>query len=201
MTFTLTHKDLLELKFWLMCDMEEERNKNKQYIDLFGITSTPWKFGKQVSVLEIGTGPNWGLLPYISADRKVAVDPLINTYEALGILEERNGTHFYSEPFEKWDTNDKFNAVLCANALDHGEMGFHLMPKLSALLKSGGYLLLHVQLRPKELLNLIHDHSLTIEQLDRNLAFTDLVEVKREIIDPDFAPPFCPAVVGVWRKP
>lgn len=200
----LTHKDLLELKFWLTCDKNEERVKNYNYLDLFGVPKkapAPWIFGEQTSVLEIGTGPMWGLLPYMAADRKVAIDPMINAYDALGILEDRVDIQYYSEEFEKWDVNDKFNAIVCANSLDHGEMGFHLMPKFSALLKSGGYLMIYVQLRRQEDLNLIHDHCLTIEQLNRNLSYTDLKEIKRNVLEIDQDPPFCPSVIGIWQKP
>lgn len=199
--FSLTHKDLLELKFWLTCNIEQERKNNKDCIKAFGIDIFPrWLERPGNSVLEVGTGPTWGVLPCVSnAHRRVAVDPLIDVFDAVGILEDRQGIHFYSEAFEKWDTNDKFDAIFCINSLDHGEMGFHLMPKFSALLKSGGHLFIHVDLRPPELLNLIHDHSLTIEQLDRNLSFTDLIELKRMTgVDGELD---CLHLAGIWRKP
>jgi hypothetical protein len=212
----LTHKDLLELKFWLTCDIEGECKKTTEYLNLFELTNSvqvPWVESTRrlwkaslhnpfkTSILEVGTGPCWGVLPYLKADRIVGVDPLYRAYEALGILEDRGEIQYYSEAFDRWDTNDKFSAIFCANALDHGEMGFHLLPKFARLLYPGGHLFIHVQLRRLDQLNLIHDHVLTIDQLDRNLGFTDLVEVKRTILEKDFDAPYCPALVGIWRKP
>lgn len=207
-SFNLTHKDLLELKYWLTCSLEMERTKAGVYLHHFGLSNLPTipeiqlhEDRPQVSILEIGVGPFWGLLPHIPADKKVAVDPLLRAYYALGILDPRNGIQYVEEAFERWDTNDEFDMVLCANALDHGEMGFHLLPKLAKLLKPSGKLYIHVQLRPTEMLNIIHDHVLTVEQLDRNLQYTDLKEIKREILERDFDSPYCPALVGIWEKP
>jgi len=195
--FTLTHKDLLELKFWLTCDVQQELKENLRCRDLFGLSAV--NINQSSSVLEIGTGPNWGLLPFINADRRVAVDPLINLFDASGILAERGDIQYYSEAFERWDTDEKFDVIFCINALDHGEMGFHLLPKLSAILKSKGRLFIYVHLRPPELLNLIHDHCLTVEQLDRNLRFTDLIEIGRKFEIESVLQ--CQALIGVWRKP
>jgi protein-L-isoaspartate O-methyltransferase len=198
-SFTLTHKDLLELKFWLTCDIEQERAENLRCRSLFGLAAST--IDPTSSVLEIGTGPIWGLLPHIYAHRRVAVDPLIEVFKATGILEEgeRGSIQYYSEAFERWDTNEKFDTIFCINALDHGEMGFHLVPKLSALLNPGGRLFIYVHLRPPELLNLIHDHSLSEDQLDRNLKFTDLKEIKRGFEIESVLQ--CRALFGVWRKP
>lgn len=207
-SFYLTHKDLLELKHWLTCSLTLERAKAHIYLLHFGL-STPPKAPDaeeltdqaQVSILEVGVGPFWGLLPHIPANKKLAIDPLLRAYYALGILDPRGDIQFVNEQFEKWDTNEKFDKVLCANALDHGEMGFNLMPKLSNLLKPGGRLYIHVQLRKPDQLNLIHDHALNEEQLNRNLSFTDLKEIKREFLERDFDAPHCPALVGIWEKP
>ena len=197
--FTLTQKDILELKYWLSCDLEEERQKNLRYVS--GPVGTV-RVTTNSQILEIGTGPLWGVLPhYPEARRSVAIDPLIDVYYAAGILAERGDIQYFSEDFITWDTNDKFDAIFCLNALDHGAMGFHLLPKIANLLAPGGKLALHVHLRAPEQLNLIHDHCLTEEQLQRNLRNTDLIRDFYRLIDRDEEPPRCPAILGIWRKP
>lgn len=199
--FHLTHKELLELKFWCTCDMQAERAQlDRYYHDAFRLP-LPILDPSAGIVLEIGTGPHWGLLPFIHADLKFACDLLFPAYEALGLLEERNGIRRVDEPFESWDTAETFDAIVTTNALDHGEMGFYLMPKIWRMLKPGGRFYLHVHLRPADLLNLIHDHSLTEAQLNKHLSFTNLIEERRELLDADLDGFPCQTLVGVWRKP
>lgn len=202
MLFQLTHKQLLELKFWI-----EENNQDGYVDECAKLPLYCAKFGKRFmnsahnSVLEIGTGPAWGLLPHMLADVKYACDPLFPVYEAAGILRERNGILRVDEPFEAWETNLTFDAIVTVNALDHGEMGFYLLPKIWRMLKPGGRFYCHVHLRPADLLNLVHDHSLTESQLDLHLSYTNLVEEYREILPQDIDGKFCSALVGIWRKP
>lgn len=197
MTLTLTQKDLLELKYWFTANMQEERAMLRRYLDAFRIPELV-----NVSVLEIGTGPHWGLLPYFPlALRRVGVDPLYPAFYAAGILEERDQIIQVGECFERWDTNETFDVIVTTNALDHGEMGFGLLPKIARLLAPGGRFYLHVHLRPIELLNLIHDHALSVEDLDKHLGYTDLIEERREFHEKDIDGNFCRALIGVWRKP
>lgn len=199
MILSITHKELLELKFWIEENSrdgyEAERAKLPLYRDAFGVPD-----GID-SVLEIGTGPTWGLLPYLGAVRKWGCDLLYPAFEAAGILEERNGVLRVDEPFEMWETNLQFDAIVTTNALDHGEMGFYLLPKIWRMLKPGGRFYCHVHLRPADLLNLVHDHSLTLAQLDQHLSYTDLIEERRTIYSKDVDDGFCQTLVGIWRKP
>jgi SAM-dependent methyltransferase len=204
----LSQKELLELKFWIRAELLEgpdgrgaQKWMQDRYMVAFGcLEGLPVATG---SVLEIGTGPYWGMLPNIAASLRIAIDPLIDAFCQLGLLEERGDIRYYSEPFEQWDASEYlFDAVLCANALDHGEMGFHLLPKIARILKPGGCFYLYVHLRPPELLNLLHDHALTVEALDRHLSYTPLVEVRREIRERDeIAGWNCPTLIGIWQKP
>jgi hypothetical protein len=225
--FKLSHKELLEIKFWLTCNLSEEQDKLPQYLSIWGNPEklyvhsqqcgiTRWKENPDkrdgipnictchlddVSILEIGTGPQYGFLKSLEARLKYGVDPLYKTFHALGILAERDSIFEVPIPFEFWDTDLQFDAIFTANALDHGEMGFHLIPKIWKLLKPGGRVYLHVHLRPKDLLNILHDHSLTEKQLDKHLSYTNLVQVERKIFENDIDGKFCQALVGIWEKP
>lgn len=196
--FALTHKQLLELKYWAHYDKAAEYALRDRYMDLFGLDRLDLT---QHDVLEIGTGPLWGLMSRIDARYMYAVDPLYDAYHAIGVLEPKPACLAVCEPFEHWETNQQFDVIVTTNALDHGEMGFYLLVKMWRMLKRGGRLYLHVHLRPADMLNLLHDHSLTEEQLDRHLAYTNLVEMRRETFDKDVDGNFCKALVGVWTKP
>lgn len=201
--FQLTHKQLLELKYWASFDKAAEYRLRDRYMELFGFGGPLPRYvdfgGK--SVLEVGTGPLWGLMSRVEARSMYAVDPLYNAYAAIGVLEDKPACVAVCEPFEHWDTNLKFDVIVTTNALDHGDMGFYLVVKMWRMLNPGGRLYVHVHLRPPDMLNLLHDNSLTEAQLDRHLAYTDLVEVRREVHDKDVDGNFCAALVGVWEKP
>jgi hypothetical protein len=196
-TYTLTQKDLLELKYWLAyADMEDHRNKIRLYCEAFGVSDLDVE-----SVLEVGPGPLLGILPHIKADVKVGIDPLFHAYEAVSLMPPDSGFQLFSVPFETWDTGRRFDAAFCVDALDHGEMGARMIPQISKFLKPSGRLYLHVHLRPIELLNLIHDHPVTHAGVNNAIRQAGLVEVKCEIYPNDVDGKFCEALLGIWEKP
>lgn len=197
--YNLSQKDLLELKFWYTADMEYQLNKMKEYLKVFGVTDET----HFTDVLEIGCGPHLGLLPFLNSKIKVGIDPLIDAYQATGLLDREVAKNYslFSVRYEDWDTAHKYNAIFCADALDHGEMGFQLVPKIAGMLASKGRFYLHVHLRPKDYINLIHDHQLTQEQLDIQLSSLNLIEVERKLYENDIDGQFCQALVGIWEKP
>jgi SAM-dependent methyltransferase len=197
----MTQKDELELAYWQQANIEEHRAKLALYLWAFG------EFRYPDRVLEIGCGPLGGFLPLLSrATIRLGVDPLVNEYRRAGLLQDDDGIAYVAARFEEWATAKRikvlelFDAIFSADSLDHGEMSFYLIPRIAELLAPGGRFYLHVHLRPGDLINLIHDHSLTIAQLDAALARTDLVELRRDIYPSDVDGGFCEAVVGVWEK-
>jgi hypothetical protein len=195
----LNQKDSLELKWWKTADQEYQRNKMLVYLEEFGLGPNP----KTPDVLEIGTGPLLGLLPYFNAPTRVGIDPLLDIYQQEGLLPAAEAAKYslFSVPFETWTTSYRYHTIVSADALDHGDMGFQLVPKIAGLLAPGGRFYLHVHLRPKELLNLIHDHQLTQAQLNTQLSQTDLIQEKRVILPHDVDGQFCETLVGIWQKP
>src|SRR5262249_39113012 len=105
------------------------------------------------------------------------------------------------EPFEYWDTSDRFDYIITTNTLDHGELGFHVLPKIYRLLKPGGRLYLHVHLRPPDLINILHDHALTMEQFFASVQDTRWTTVERKIYNSDVDGNFCQALVAILRRP
>jgi len=191
----LTAKDQHELSFWRRegaREMPEHRRTLLAYMEWFGVRAAD-------SVLEVGIGPGGGIIPHLPARRKVALDPLISEYVKDCGLILLPGIEYATSRFEDWQTEETFDAIVSTNTIDHGELGFHIMPRFRSLLKPGGRLYLHVHLRPEELLNTGHDHSLTVEQLDEALIGSGLNELRREVLPADLDGWPCPTLMGVWE--
>jgi Methyltransferase domain len=189
-------KDAHEIRYWQECDsatLQEELERLRLMRRLFPLPDSA------KSVLEIGVGPQGGLLPFIRSQRKVGIDPLFSAYAQIG-FRRPIGVECVEAYFESWESAETFEAIVCTNALDHGEMGFHTLPAITAHMAPGGRFFLHVHLRPSELLNTGHDHSLTVAQLDAELANLPLRELKRDFFEKDVDGHYCLAVVGIWER-
>ena len=193
----MTAKDAYELEYWKSTDPIKHLRKYEMYLER-------WKFWhSHRKVIEIGTGPYSGFLPFVTAEHKVGVDPLYDAYKQAGIFLRYPGIQYRCSGLEdvKPSTGlQGFDALLCADCLDHGDLDFRMIPKLSALLIWGGKIYLHVHLRPKNKLNMAHDHAMLESDLDEALAKTTLKEVRREILPTDIDGKFCPALMAVWSK-
>jgi ubiquinone/menaquinone biosynthesis C-methylase UbiE len=94
------------------------------------------------SVLEIGCGPR-GMIHYIDAEYKVGIDPLIQEYEKLGILEDGNVKHVTGVG-EKLDFADEtFDIIICFNVLDHSQIPSKACSEMYRVLKRNGRIIFH----------------------------------------------------------
>lgn len=185
-------KDKYELDYWKQASVNERIAEYRSYLEA-------WNYQPAESVIEIGCGPFGGCLALVDAKRKVGIDPLIDEYAALGLL-PKDDVSYYACGVEQFTADEQFNAVITANAIDHGDLDFGIIPKLASFLKPGGRLYIHVHLRPESALNEGHDHALKEADLDRYLG--DLVEIKRLVMPRDVTGTGdYPALVGVWQKP
>jgi hypothetical protein len=189
-------KDAHEIRYWRGCSPETLQEETDRLQLMRGLFPLP---DEAASVLEIGVGPQGGLLPFVKSRRKVGVDPLFSAYAQLGFTRPI-GVECVEAYFEAWESSETFEVIICTNALDHGEMGFHTLPAIAARLRPEGRLFLHVHLRPAALLNVGHDHALSVEQLDAELAKLPLRELKREFFEHDVDGNYCRAVVGIWER-
>lgn len=186
-------KDRYELDYWKQADVNERISEYRAYL-------AAWEYQQAESVIEIGCGPLGGCLSLVEAGRKVAVDPLIDEYARLGLLKLDDITASYGVGVEQFSADGQFDAVITANAIDHGELDFSIIPKLASFLNPGGRLYVHVHLRPEGKLNEGHDHALKEADLDKYLG--DLIEIKRVVLPHDVSGNGdYPALVGVWQKP
>lgn len=191
----MTEKDRRELQYWKTDGVRTKTKKTyEKYLEVLRYDDSA------KSVLEIGPGPFLGILPLVSAERKVAVDPLLVEYARSEILSVPAGIELDCTTFETFESNERFDSIVSTDSLDHGNMGFWLFPKICNLLNKGGVFYLHVHLRPRQMLNGLHDHQMLEEELDGELEALPMVEVHRRIWPYDIGSDFCAALVGAWRK-
>ena len=187
-----------ELEYWLTADRAGHERRYRAILDMWGLTEAD-------SILEIGTGPFSGVLPYVKARRKVGVDPLYRTYQEFGLFRADKGIEYAGVEFEGGATFTRelgpLHAIVTMNALDHGGSDFHAVERVGSMLEKGGRFYLHVHLRTSEQLNVGHDHCLTLEALHEALALANLRTVWEQDLDRDPIE-FCEyrTVIGVYEK-
>lgn len=166
-------KEEYELHYW-----ESVRNTNfsrryQSQIELFEIG------GDLGDILEIGTGPRGGILPFVTAKKKVALEPLYAEFKVRGLLESYP-IEYIEQTIEGNTLMDKFDTVISANSLDHGESDFTSISHIAKLLKPTGSFYLQVHLRTPEQLNEGHDHYMDINVYEEELRKNNLVEIWRK---------------------
>lgn len=94
------------------------------------------------SVLEVGCGPK-GMIHYIPAKQKVGIDPLIENYKKLGILEDGDVKHLTGVGEELDFPDENFDIIICFNVLDHCEKPPTVCKEMCRVLKNDGRIIFH----------------------------------------------------------
>lgn len=163
-------------------DINNPKDMNTRYLTTWGVLGR--SFGK---TLDIGCGPLSGLLSYVDATDKHAIEPLLNEYREFGVFNEElgKGVTFHVERIEDSKLKTKFDTIFAANVLDHGDSSFSSIDVISKLLKKGGRLYIHVHLRKESELNIGHDHALKEEDLLAKIESNKLKVIMHEVFDQD----------------
>ena len=149
-------KDKAELAFWIQlyngfvkgCN-SKECNDNK-CLDISVNTTFP-RYKKDLylndksfigkKVLDLGCGPNGGLIGFTDCD-KYGVDHLLDQYREIGYPLDKHGIKYFDAKSEKLPfNNDFFDVVVCVNALDHVDSLEETVYEISRVLKPKGSML------------------------------------------------------------
>lgn len=186
-------KTTFELDYWRQVRTGHEA-RYRAILEHWGVSSAD-------AVLEIGTGPLGGVLPYIEAKRKVGLDPLYPQYAMAGELKGYEDVQYISRSVETFDCSEQFDLIVSMNALDHGDCDFAAIDRIAKMLTNGGLFCLHVHLRRPDQLNVGHDHALSERQLDEAIERNGFKQIRREVFDVDPIEGCAyKTVIGVWRK-
>ncbi len=196
-----------ELGFWKMQFEQgnpEQKARNHYYrntmeagCNLFRDFFAAHDFTDEVLV-DIGSGPE-GILHVIEgAKRKVAIDPLMDSFLELGYDVRANGIIALEQDGEdEWHSLNCIDVVFCLNVLDHTQKPAKVLSEIWRILKPGGYFLFMVDMRLSEQLDAYHKLALTESQL---LDWLKEYEGEFEVIPHQAGNPVM-QFVAVCRKP
>jgi len=149
-----------EIRYWRRRQRAEDVLDNQHYeyfyTTLFGLDHADYA-GK--AVLDVGCGPRGSLEWAVGARERVGLDPLVDSYRALGI--DRHAMRYVCAPAESIPFADgHFDIVTSFNSLDHVEDPERAARELARVLAPGGLLLLIVEV----------EHEATLTEPHRLLA-------------------------------
>lgn len=167
----LKDKDTVEYLQW-------KKKYWKQLMDKFSDAVQPHALD---TVLDAGCGPA-GI--YMVLDKCVvdAVDPLVDEYERnLSHFKKNNYpfVNFFSQPFEEFFVDKKYQLVFCMNAINHVADLKKSFGKLISSVKSDGYLIITIDAHNHSFLkylfrllpgDILHPHQYDIEEYKKMIT-------------------------------
>lgn len=132
-----------EIDFWFNTNELGINFKHKNYYEFFELDTI------NGNCLEIGCGGS----PFTTYSNNsnvnlTIVDPIINDLILLTKYSHIQKYSLYSCNFLEFNTNSKFNNIVCLNVLDHfGESHIQFLSRIKAMLKTEGKLFLYYDIR------------------------------------------------------
>lgn len=137
-------------------------------------------FDKEKKVLDVGCGIATVL--HILEGRKYGIDPLGNEYKKIyKYPEDLAITHGHAEKIPY--PSGMFDVVLCSNALDHVTNPKMALSEIRRVLVEGGFFVLVVEIRDKELKRDIkHPHTFTMEKIRELICSEEFLIVFEKVM-------------------
>lgn len=190
-----------ELQWWKNYlkdkDTVEYLNWKKNYWnDLLSKISDVVKLKEGDVVLDAGCGPA-GVFIVLAQYKVDAVDPLVDEYEK-NLKHFKKASYpfarFHSLPFENFETQNKYDAVFCMNAINHVSDLKKSFDKLISPIKKDGLLIITIDAHNFSLFkflfrllpgDILHPHQYDIKEYeqfltDRNCEMVKRVKLKKE---------------------
>jgi SAM-dependent methyltransferase len=134
------------------------------------------------ALVDLGSGPAGILTTMPEARTRVQVDPLFPEFYADGYA-PLPGIRNWIAPAEATGlVGNAYDVAFCMNMLDHTQRPRDVLAEAYRLLKSGGVLVLCVDLRPEGTTDRFHKLRLTRDQLDAWLAEIGYTTVDRRLV-------------------
>lgn len=186
-----------ELGYWRLKGMQVGGDKNLQYLQCL---HSPKEFPGEV-VVDIGCGPFGGVLPYVKAQKRIAVEPLYEKYREENLWKAEAGIEVRACFAEEMDlASDSVNVVFACNSLDHGESILDALREVARILIPGGRFFLHVHCRTKQQLNKGHRQAFGPADLLLMARQAGLEPVRWDVYERDPVEGKYKAFIGDFRK-
>lgn len=145
-----------ELEYWRKTGMKLGGGKNLRYLEYF---RAPKEYNEQ-TVADIGCGPFGGVLPFLKACRRIAVEPLYEKYREQGFWKAETEIEVCSSFAEEMSLKtSSVDVIFACNSLDHGESILDALQEVSRVLTEKGRFFLHIHCRSPKQLNEGHRQS------------------------------------------
>lgn len=153
-----------EAWFWQVQHGEgntEQWHRNREYR---GRMFREWFDGRtfrKQTLVDVGSGPAGILHAIRHPCRKIAIDPLMPTYCAQGYDVTVHGIEAICCRCEMLPTGITADVVFCLNMLDHAQDPERCVSEIGRILRTGGELVLCVDMRPADRLDVCHQLPIT----------------------------------------
>lgn len=189
-----------ELNYWKLTYSKHTREKYTKYIDLWQIDVENTRLE---SVLEVGTGPFLGVLPYVDSRIKIGLDPNYNNFNQLGLMKKKHDVICVNGCIEDNVVCGMFDAVFMADGVEAIKKG--ALGVIHSLLTLRGNLFLHLHLRREDQLTPGHQEVFLYDDLEREVRRANLTLLWKQMYEEDPIPQYTNGgkyntVIGVWTK-
>ncbi len=147
-------------------------------------------------VIDIGCGPA-GIFINMEEQATVALDPLLNHYEALPIFDRADygSTEFVEQSFEEYSSKQEFQTVFCLNAINHFKDLKGSFDKLYTITANGGEVIVSIDAHNHTIfrrlfawlpLDILHPHQYYLEEYEAFLKESGFSMSKKVLIQRAF---------------
>lgn len=138
-----------EIRWWkkYQTDKAEDylNDKRKYWQNLLNKLEEHCQLQPNQKILDVGCGPSGFYM--VVPNPMEALDPLIQEYEnniTFFSQSKYPNVRFHSIPFETFNTENKYNVIVCMNAVNHFSQLDFSLKKLENLLTQNGFLMMGI---------------------------------------------------------
>ena len=187
-------KNQYELFYWRMRKRNEGTLNNQGYFTLFNtLMELEPEFYRDKKILDLGCGPRGSLEWADMAAERVGLDPLVDSYRALGI--DEHSMRYVNAPAEQIPYPDGyFDVVTSINSLDHVDDLDQTVSEIIRVTADGGHFLLAVEVNHEA--TIAEPHTLQWDIVDR-FSPGMIVEYEKHYDQPPKTPGVGSALHGI----
>ena len=168
-----------EISAWGQADIEKIQKQKAKIIKNLSIF--PIKDFKDKIIVDVGAGPQ-GWMEDIKAKERIAIDPLMDKYDAKGWkLKEKNYLHLISEGEKLPILTGYADVVFCFNALSHTRNPLQVIKEIYRILNKDGLFYFYHSVLDETMAFHLHHKLSTYQDIIIQQGFKIIFEKQKEI--------------------